>query len=488
MKTSISKRFLSLLLTSIMLLGLIPSTAFTFAADESYPVMDAYNAASSGDYHRYYNKVVSVTFLDTIDYADINSADTIESWDVSANDDASVMAWMKLNEDETQAAGSNRYDVFIGGEGGVGANPNSSYIFYSFSALKYVNGLENFKTGNATTFYQLFGMCKALESVDMSSFDTSNVTNLGYIFYQCENLLEASFDGWDTSKVTNMSYMFYNCHRLTVLDLSSFDTSKVTTMKFMFYLCKELLYIYAGDGWTTESIINLNDGVFNCCYAKLGGEDEYNKNPNPPVSAHYAALEEDGGYLTYKNNNPEPERYTVTYKFIGDIVPEGVNPAVEAEYEDGTEVIVEESPSAEGYVFSGWSTQDADISSGSFIIHNDVTIVGSWEKLYNVYYEYIGEVPEGAPTPGYYTFKAGEAVTVDSVPFVEGYVFVGWDSDDVTEADGKFLMPSNDVTLYGYFKNLLKALKSTAETSHSTRTAKQLSMLPLSLRMQQFRR
>ena len=487
MCTSKPKKFLSLLLSVVMILTMVPATVFTFAADPVYPTMEAYTAASSGDYHAYYNKVYSVTFLDKIDYDAISAGDTVGAWDVSADDDGSVMAWMKKNVEQTATAGADRYDVYIAGEGGVGANPKSNHIFFAFSALEKVNGLEHFRTGNATTFESMFMSCSSLKEIDLSMFDassltsmrlmfkscskltkvnmagmdTSNVTTLYELFGDCRALVDVDLSDWDTGNVTTLENMFKNCESLTELDLGSFNTSKVTTMRFMFYLCRNLETIYVGDGWTTESIANLYDGVFNCCYAKLGGQEEYDKNPNPPISAHYARLEEEGGYLTHVSEKPQPEvkKYTVTYTFTGDVIPEGVSVAPATEYNEGTTVTVVSAPSAEGYEFSGWSTEDADITNGSFVIENDVNIVGSWSKLYNVNYVYTGYVPEGAPTPGSYSFKAGDGVTVDPVPFVDGYVFVGWTTEDVAATDGMFTMPEKDVTLYGYFKKPVESVE-----------------------------
>ncbi|MBR3869223.1 MAG: Ig-like domain-containing protein [Clostridia bacterium] len=460
MQTSGYKKYLSLLLSFIMIFTMIPTTVFSVAAEDVCPVMEVYNAASSGDYHKYYNKVVSVTFLDSIDYDDVTNA--LESWDVSENDDASVMAWMSLNEFETQTAGQDRYDVFIAGDGGVGANPNSSYIFYSFSVLKEVNGLENFKTDNVTTFYQIFGLCRALEQVDLSSLNTSNVENLSCMFNQCEKLENVNFSGWDTSNVTDMSNMFYNCKKITVLNLSSFDTSKVTTMRFMFYHCEQLLHIYVGDGWTTESVANLNDGMFNCCYAIVGGKDVYDEEYKYfAPGAELAKPKEEGGLLTFKE--PEiPVKYTVTYGFAGETVPGDVTVPGSAEYNAGTTVKVEKAPSVDGYIFSGWTTTDAVVTDGEFAINNNVHFVGSWSKLYKVNYKYTDgyEVPEDAPVlPDSVSYEAGNTVIVNDIPFVDGYVFVGWNTEDVTVTDEKFSMPEKDVTLYGYFKKPVESVE-----------------------------
>ena len=72
--------------------------------------------------------------------------------------------------------------------------------------------------------------------------------------------------------------------------------------------------------------------------------------------------------------------YKVTYAFIGDIIPAGVTAPKEATYEAGSAVSVSADASAEGYIFSGWSTDDTTVTDGRFVISNDVHFVGSWTK------------------------------------------------------------------------------------------------------------
>ena len=436
METLNAKRIVSLLMALLMVLTMFPVTVMSANAKGSYPVMMQFTAASSADFHRYYNKIVNVTFLDEIDYDAIDAA--LESWDISASSDSgTVMAWMNLNADATEKAGANRYDVYIAGDGGVGANPSSSFIFYGFSALEGVYGGKNFKTENATTMEAMF--------------------------QNCNNLKYTDFTGWNTENVTSLAAMFRNCFALETLDLSSFNTSKVKSMRFMFYLCKELVTIYAGDGWTTDSLTSLYDGVFNCCYAKLGGQEEYEKNPNPPISAFYATFEEDGGYLTYKV--PEtPEKFTVTYEFIGTDIPDGVSVTAPQEYDEGSTVYVSSLPFADGYEFSGWSTNDADISSGSFVIENDVHIIGSWNKikLYKVEFLYDENypVPDGAPElPETEFYRSGIKVNVEDAFHLDAYIFVGWYTDDVYVSGNSFIMPEDDVILYGYFKKPVESVE-----------------------------
>ena len=84
---------------------------FNVSAAESYPVIERYTAASSTEFHAYYAKIYSVTFLNAIDWNDINSAD--QYWDSSAADDGSVISYIKYNESQSTAAGADRYDLYM---------------------------------------------------------------------------------------------------------------------------------------------------------------------------------------------------------------------------------------------------------------------------------------------------------------------------------------------------------------------------------------
>lgn len=361
METSHFKKALSLFLAVIMLFSVMP--AAVFATQESLPVMKVFNVSSVDDFHAtaYCGKVYSVTFLDRIDTDSISASDTVASWDISHAGDGSVMAWAKINDIETTAAGADRYDIYIGGEGGVQAHEDTTYMFYAFQKLEVVNGLENLHTGKVKSFKDWFSLCSSLESIDLSALDTSSATSFKNLFFNCRKLQYANLHGWNTENVTDMSYMFYNCVALKEVDLRSFDTSKVTTMYFMFYRAGELTDIYIGSGWTNESIANLNESVFNCCYAIRGGKFNI-----------YNDVEFIGKWEKKVNY------YKVTYRYKGDVPVNAPALPAEKSYEEGSEVTVAPAPSFIGYEFSGWSTQDADITNGKFGIYKDVVIVGRW--------------------------------------------------------------------------------------------------------------
>ena len=252
------------------------------------PIMKSYTYNSSTDYHSstYKSKITSIVTKDNLDIP----TSAIEYWDVSAAGDGSVIAYV-----EDDGSGNGTYKVTIGGQGGIIANLNSSYLFggssssNSFSSLetidltyldtsqvtnmsnmfRYCSNLTNiifgdkFNTSNVTNMSYMFYNCSSLTSLDVSNFDTSNVTSMSYMFGGCSGLTSLDVSNFDTSNVTSMSGMFYNCSSLTSLDVSSFDTSKVTYMGSMFYICSSLTSLDVSN-FDTSNVTDMN-AMFQSC-------------------------------------------------------------------------------------------------------------------------------------------------------------------------------------------------------------------------------
>jgi len=169
----------------------------------------------------------------TVTYTNKIPSNAIDSWDVSELQDESVMAWY------TDIDNNNLYELYIGGEGGVKANPNSSSLFSKFNNVITIDA-SYLDTNNVTSMAVMFNYCQKLTSIDLSRFDTSKVTNMGLMFENCGKLTSLDLNNFDTSQVTNMNSMFSGCSSLTSLDLNNFDTSKVTNMGYMFTGCSSL--------------------------------------------------------------------------------------------------------------------------------------------------------------------------------------------------------------------------------------------------------
>ncbi len=128
----------------------------------------------------------------------------IGTMDLSEKQNGSVMAWY-TDEDENQ-----RYEMVIAQEGGVVANPNSSYLLCD---VGWVTGLEHLYTSDVTDMSYMF-FC------------------FGYLYpYQGDIYLDLG-DNFDTSNVRNMEGMFWNFALIQPATLrlgKAFCIDKVTT-------------------------------------------------------------------------------------------------------------------------------------------------------------------------------------------------------------------------------------------------------------------
>ncbi len=153
------------------------------------------------------------------------------------------------------------------------------------------------------------------------------------------------------------------------------------------------------------------------------------------------------------------EVFSVNYQYGS--APEGapdVPPA--ASYASGTSVGVAANPTFPGYEFSGWTTEDINVTGDSFEMPSkNVTFVGSFTKKssYKVSYLLEGEGPSGYMVPREKEYGAGDIVTVDSLKAgdsVNGYRFLGWKNENITFDDGTFKMPEENIQLVGSFERI----------------------------------
>ncbi|MDD2435590.1 MAG: BspA family leucine-rich repeat surface protein, partial [Bacilli bacterium] len=190
------------------------------------------------------NKIETIEFVRTKTVP----AGVTGSWDVSAKQNGSIMAWY-FDKDS-----NGLFELFIGGNGVVFANPDSSNLFQSLSVLKSIklDVLNTFKVKNMSyMFYD-----NSLPILDLSTFDTSNVTDMSWML-SFVSALTLDVSNFDTSKVTDMSWMFSCLYNLDNLDLSTFDTSNVTDMSYMFY--DNSVPTLDLSGFDTSSVTNMSN-------------------------------------------------------------------------------------------------------------------------------------------------------------------------------------------------------------------------------------
>ena len=206
------------------------------------------------------NQVEKIYTLKTLELPSELQDEMIESWDVSAKSNSSIMAYA-LDTDS-----NSKYEIYLAQEGGVKANPNSTKLFNYYSgatdidvtnlitddvenmlavfqnceSLVNLTGEETWNTSRVTNMTGLFSICLELTSLDLNNFDTSNVTSMWAMFQKCSKLTSLDLSSFNTSKVTNMTNMFISCSKLTSLDISNFDMSKVASTEAMFDSCSAL--------------------------------------------------------------------------------------------------------------------------------------------------------------------------------------------------------------------------------------------------------
>lgn len=154
--------------------------------------------------------------------------------------------------------------------------------------------------------------------------------------------------------------------------------------------------------------------------------------------------------------------YNVSYEYTGDVPANAPKLPDVSSYASGTSVGVINDISISGYTFSGWSTTDATITDGSFVMPEaNVVIKGSFTKNpeYKVSYKVTGDAPSGYVAPKAKDYGIGADVKVDSLKagdVINGYRFLGWTtSNSVTITDDIFQMPGENVEFVGSFERIV---------------------------------
>ena len=228
------------------------------------------------------DKIKKVSFTTSISGHTVNNT---TCWDVSSvTNGGQVLMWIASGD------ATNGYEIAIGQNGGVLANPTSSFLFgyignsisaqidltnlnteavttmqgmfYECNSLTSLD-LSNFYTAKVTDMTVMFEYCSSLTSLDLSSFNTASVTYMDYMFDGCSRLISLDVSGFDTSNVVRMLGMFCGCHNISTLDVSGFDTTKVTNMGFMFSGCENISTLDVS-GFDTTKVTDM-DSMFNYC-------------------------------------------------------------------------------------------------------------------------------------------------------------------------------------------------------------------------------
>ena len=198
------------------------------------------------------NTTLTRNTIETLTITDDNlvSTDALGSFDVSRNNDGTVMLWY------TKGTSDNLYNVYIGAEGGKVYITNCYYLFSYLTSVTKMD-FTYFDTSESTWMESMFKYCTSVKKLDLSMFDTSKVTYMSSMFDNCQSLESIDLSNFDTSNVTSMRTMFLRNYTLKELNLSKFNTSKVTSMNAMFQYCTSLTKLNISS-FDTSNVTNMS--------------------------------------------------------------------------------------------------------------------------------------------------------------------------------------------------------------------------------------
>lgn len=227
-----------------------------------------------GNTNYYREDIQAITFLDSLESKPANA------WDISANKDGTVYAWV----DSTKK-------LFIGANGIISLPSDCSGLFGFYTNVKLISfgnnvdtsnvvnmrfmfkqdenlaqlSLHNFDTSNVVSMDRMFTQCHKITKLDLSNFDTSRTKNMTAMFAHCYSLMDVNVSSFDTSLVEKMSYLFYHCDVIKQIDIRSFDTSRVASGRCMFYMCPELEILkFDTEKFQTSSMTDMHS-MFSTC-------------------------------------------------------------------------------------------------------------------------------------------------------------------------------------------------------------------------------
>ena len=260
---------LSIALSVVMSVGLIPSPAFAGIDSTSEPATQSASkpnespteATSDQAQLNEPNDAASNTSSETSNQApecspsDINATGGASPSNESASDDSATALQSDTNSASNDAPRvdwrkENRFKWMITADGTLVlriaelADSNLKYESWkAYPDLIEHADLSQLDTSQAKDLSNLFYGCTSLQSVDLSQLDMSNVTSMRGMFADCKNLKSVNLLGIDTSNVTNMRSMFAGCQSLESVDLSQLNTTNVTDMSELFFDCKKLISV-----------------------------------------------------------------------------------------------------------------------------------------------------------------------------------------------------------------------------------------------------
>ena len=246
-----NKSNVSINLNYVQLEGYVPptppvSTVYLREGEYNYQETDKW---LSGDLAN--NQIEAISFSDSSDVP----SDALGSYSLAEDDSDEIMAWYYDADD------NGLYEVVVGENGGVRANPLSSNLFSFLTELKTIN-FDNFITTYVNSFYGMFESASALEEIDISGFDFSSATNISAMFREMTSLETIiGIETLDVSKYDSLYAMFSGCASLETLNLSQWNVSNIEDFSYMFSDTINLASVNLNN-WKTSSATNMGS-LFN---------------------------------------------------------------------------------------------------------------------------------------------------------------------------------------------------------------------------------
>jgi len=240
----------------------------TSIATTEAPLIANLKVATDGDATtNYLDGPLVKNTIEKIEFVETNKvpSDVIGSWDVSEQQNGAITAWY-YDSDK-----NGKYEVYIGQEEGVIANPNSIYLFRYLENLNELN-LERLIVSDVTNMERMFqgtGYNSTVFMLDLGNqFNTSKVTSMNNMFhntgYSSPVFTLDLGNEFNTSKVTTMQSMFHNTgYSSTVFTLNlgnQFNTSNVTTMQSIFAYTgysSTVFTLNLGNNFDTSNVRNM---------------------------------------------------------------------------------------------------------------------------------------------------------------------------------------------------------------------------------------
>ena len=288
------------------------------------------------------------------------------------------------------------------------ARPTTTYAWFDgCEKLTEIQGIENLNTSEVTDMSVMFQNCHSLETLDLSSFKTSKVTSMHGMFFNCGNLKSVVLPNGLTFIDT---YLFISCNSLKEVLIPSSITS---IGEYAYQYCTSMNEItipasvtsIGDNAFSYSGLTKVTSLMQTPCGISSTVFEDVSNNATLYVPAGCKAAYEAADHWKDFKKIMGPSSNLI-YMVDGEEYRS-------YEIEHGSAITPEPAPSKEGYTFSGWSeipeimpAKDVTITS-SFNVNKYNLIYKVDDNDYKTYNVEYGStiIPEESPTKEGYAFS-----------------------------------------------------------------------------------